>query len=103
MNQINELSVSDKKVTLLEDGKKVRYAASDIQKIEFTDLKNKERVFVHAFDYQKFLIEQLYDGKIKWYRSYRANSYDGSVQSADILFKNGIRQVLSLLVNNRKN
>lgn len=99
---INELSVTDKKIVLLENGEKIKYSASTIQKLEFTDLKNKNRVFVHAPDFQDTLVEMLHDGKIKWYRSYFANGYDGSVQRSDFLSKNDTVQKLGLFVNNRK-
>jgi len=99
---VNILSIVEKKVVLLENGKKIKYPASEIKKIEFTDLKNKSRIFVHIPDYQKTLVEQLYDGKISWYRGYYTHGFDGSVQQSDILYKNDIKQVLSIFVNNRK-
>lgn len=99
---INELSISGKKITVLENGKKIKYEASNIERIEFTDLKNINRTFVHTSGFEKTLIEKLYDGKIKWYRSFYANGYDHSKKIADILVKNDTKEVLSILSNNKK-
>jgi uncharacterized membrane protein len=44
-NQIDEITLADKTIKILEDGKKIKYLASEIKKIEFTDLKNKPRIF----------------------------------------------------------
>ncbi|MCY0977093.1 hypothetical protein PGH12_08035 [Chryseobacterium wangxinyae] len=99
---INELSVTDKYVVVFQNGEKIKYLSSAIQRLEFTDLKNRNRTFVHAPDFQDVLVELLHDGKIKWYRSYFANGYDGSVQLSDFLVKNGTIQKLGLFVNNRK-
>lgn len=103
-NQIDEITLADKTIKILEDGKKVKYPASEIKKIEFTDLKNKPRIFVYfPAESSKTLIEELYNGnKIKWFRSYQRHGYDGSTLSTDILYKGNIRQVLNILTNNRK-
>lgn len=99
---IDETTISDKKVSILENGKKIKYHSSEIQSIEFIDLKNKRRFFVHVDDYRETLMEQVYDGKIKWYRNYYRNGFDGSKQKADVLYKDNNRLVLSILQNNRK-
>ncbi|WP_374465663.1 hypothetical protein [Chryseobacterium sp.] len=82
----------------------VKYPAPEIQKIEFTDLKNKPRTFIYfPSESTKTLVELVYDGKkIKWVKAYRRHGYDGSTLVSDVLFKGDIRQPLSILVNNRK-
>lgn len=103
-DQIDEITLSDKKVKILEDGKMVKYPAPEIQKIEFTDLKNKPRTFIYfPSESTKTLVELVYDGKkIKWVKAYRRHGYDGSTLVSDVLFKGDIRQPLNILVNNRK-
>ncbi|ASE62409.1 hypothetical protein H3Z85_02640 [Chryseobacterium indologenes] len=101
---IDEIAVADRKIKILENGKTIKYPASEIQKIEFTDLKNKPRTFIYfPAESSKTLVELLYDGqKIKWVRAYRRHGYDGSTLTSDVLFKGDIRQPLNLFVNNRK-
>ncbi|MGU3376359.1 hypothetical protein [Chryseobacterium sp. M5A1_1a] len=103
-NQIDEITLADKNIKILENGKKIKYPSSEIKKIEFTDLKNKPRVFVYfPKESSKTLVEELYNGdKIKWFRSYHRHGYDGSTLSTDVLYKGDVRQVLSILTNNRK-
>ncbi|MGX5683832.1 hypothetical protein ACWKWW_04660 [Chryseobacterium cucumeris] len=103
-NQIDEITISDRKVKILEDGKVIKYQPSEIQKIEFTDLKGKPRIFIYfPLESTKTLVELVYDGKkIKWVKAYTRHGYDGSTLVSDVLFKGDIRQPLSILVNNRK-
>jgi hypothetical protein len=103
-DQIDEITLSDNNIKILENEKAVKYPASEIQKIEFTDLKNKPRTFIYfPAESTKTLVELIYDGKkIKWIKAYRRHGYDGSTLVSDVLFKGDIRQPLSILVNNRK-
>jgi len=103
-NQIDEITLADKNIKILEDGKKIKYSAAEIKKIEFTDLKNKPRVFVYfPAESSKTLVEELYNGnKIKWFRSYHRHGFDGSTLVTDVLYKGNVRQAMSILINNRK-
>lgn len=103
-NQIDEITLADKNIKILENGKKIKYSASEIKKIEFTDLKSKPRVFIYfPLESSKTLVELFYDGqKIKWLKAYRRHGYDGSTLTLDILYKGEVRQPMSLFVNNRK-
>ncbi|MEJ5050119.1 hypothetical protein WH221_09770 [Chryseobacterium culicis] len=103
-NQIDEITISDRKVKILENGQAIKYQPSEIQKIEFVDLKGKPRVFIYfPLESTKTLVELVYDGrKIKWLKAYRRHGYDGSTLTSDVLYKGDIRQPLSLFVNNRK-
>jgi hypothetical protein len=103
-NQIDEITLADKNIIILENGKKNKHLASEVKKIEFTDLKNKPRTFVYfPAESSKTLIEELYNGnKIKWFRIYQRHGYDRSTINTDVLYKGDTRQVLSIFTNNRK-
>lgn len=103
-NQIDEITISDRKIKILENGQIIKYPASEIQKIEFTDLKNKPRIFIYfPSESTKTLVELVYDGKkIKWLKAYRRHGYDGSTLTSDVLYKGAVRQPMSILINNRK-
>lgn len=101
---IDESSIAYGKIGILDtiNNKVNRISTDNIQKIEFTDLKNKYRIFIRMPEY-KNLVEQIYLGKIKWVRFYYPHGYDRSTQQADHLYKVGSKMVgLSLFVNNRK-
>ena len=102
-NLIDEQSLIGKKIiTGDEDIKDVKYLSSDIQKIEFTDLKGQPRIFINDPKYNG-KVEILYDGKIKWYRTFYRNGYDHSTQLVDSFQKEGQKRVtLNIFKNNKK-
>ncbi len=56
-------------------GKKMRISPINIRRLRFTDLQNKERIFYN--DGTKTLNELMYQGKIRWYRTFSTSTYDG--------------------------
>ncbi len=77
---LNELSVNKRIIVVDTFNKRGIIKATDIKKMTFTDFKQKERTFIGVFwgSYDNTLKELLYDGKIKWYKEYNRNNYDGS-------------------------
>lgn len=102
--QIDEITLADKNIRILQNGKKIKYPASEIKRIDFTDLKNKPRVFIYfPLESTKSLVELVYDGKkVKWIRAYHRHGFDGSTLRSDVLYKGDLRQPMNLFVNNRK-
>lgn len=101
---IDESSVAFKNVLIMDQNNEfVKVPSSTIQKIEFTDLKNKKRVFVSHLEY-KYLVEMIFDGKkIMWIRDYDIHGYDGSTQQTDFFHKGNMKRIaLGIFTNNRK-
>lgn len=104
-NLLNELSVNQRIVVIDSLNKKRIIKAIDIKKMSFVDFKQKERTFIGVFwgKYDKTLKELLYDGKIKWYREYNSNAYDGSIMTTDIMLDEKNEIVRIGLLNSKKN
>lgn len=95
---INELSFN-KKILVVENDTKTKYEAKEIKQLKFTDYKYKERIFVLKGEE---LVEQLYDGRIKWYRYYYSNS-SGNVSSGDYMTNEANEGIgVSYLFNTKK-
>ena len=104
-NSIYETSITQKNIILINDNdKKEKIQSAEVKKIEFKDLKGKQRIFQRPTDKFIFLCELIYDGKIlKWYKSYSENNFDHSDIVSDILINDKeIYQVFNILTNNKK-
>ncbi len=98
---IDEASITGKKIAVIDNDKVTKLLASDIESIEFTDLKNNQRTFKRLPDY-KTLVEILYNGKILWYRVYYTNMYDGSTQQSDFMKKGNDKEIALGMFSNRR-
>ncbi|MBK7959717.1 MAG: hypothetical protein IPK03_17535 [Bacteroidetes bacterium] len=56
-------------------GKKMKISTNYIKRLRITDLQNNERIFYN--DGTKTLNELMYQGKIRWYRTFSTSTYDG--------------------------
>lgn len=82
LDKINELSIN-KVIRATVDGSRVKLYAEDIQQMRFVDFKSNERIFIEK---DGWLQEQKFYGKkIKWFRDYRRNSYDGFIIMYDLI------------------
>ncbi|TXF74933.1 hypothetical protein [Chryseobacterium sp.] len=73
-----------------------------VKEMRIKDYKGDTRIFVNRGPKSVSLQELFYDGKIKWFREYYKNSYDGSVQTTDH-FVNGSQEINIGLLNSTKN
>lgn len=96
------MSIAGNKITIeASDGKKDKILSTEIQKLDFTDLKGRERHFAKMPDY-KNLVEIKYDGKAKWYKLYDKNAYDRSTTVQDYIYVGSKGYFFSILKNNQK-
>lgn len=96
---INELYVTEK-VTTFENGVKKVYIPAEIEILTFTDPKGRKRTFLN--NGAQDLIERLYNGKIKWFRTfYQGASY--GVQSTDLMVNEANETIQTGMFKNLKN
>ncbi len=55
----------------------------DIKEMSFVDYEGKQRIYQSGRD-QNELVEVMHNGKIKWTREYRRNSYDGAIMFYEV-------------------
>ncbi len=74
-----------------------------LKEMTVKDYKGNERRFVNRGPEFQSLQELFYDGKIKWFREYYSNAYDGSVQTTDYFKNENGEEVQVGLFNSMKN
>lgn len=96
---LSEVSLNTK-VTAIEGDNKIKYNAEDIQSLRIIDFYFRDRLFVSQ---HKQLEELMFDGKIKWYRSYYKGVKDDVIRSHDYLFHQEMKILANLgMLNNRR-
>lgn len=103
-DNLYELSVNEKIVIIDSLKKKHTIYATEIKKMIFVDFMQRKRVFVGIFwdKYDRTLKELLHDGKIKWYRAYYPNLYDGSIKHLEIMINENNEKVTIDVLNSKR-
>lgn len=81
LDNISALSIN-RVVRTIVNRSIVKLKAEDIRQMSFTDLKGNKRLFVQK---NEVLQELMFNGKIKWFRNYGRNSYDGTTIINDLM------------------
>lgn len=81
LDNISALSIN-RVVRTIVNRSIVKLRAEDIRQMSFTDLKGNKRLFVQK---NEVLQELMFNGKIKWFRNYGRNNYDGTTIINDLM------------------
>ncbi|MDY3363127.1 hypothetical protein JSO61_000045 [Riemerella anatipestifer] len=101
---LNETSINKFFPIYDNTGKKEYISFNLIKEMTINDYKGNQRKFVNRGAGYKSLHEVFYDGrKIKWFREYYNNAYDGSVQVIDHIINEKNEEVHVGLLNSMKN
>ncbi|MFP8893182.1 MULTISPECIES: hypothetical protein [Chryseobacterium] len=100
---LNETSINKFLQIYDKTGKKEYIYFQLLKEITIKDYNGNERRFVNRGSEYKSLQENFYDGKIKWFREYYNNAYDGSVQIKDHFINEKNQEVNVGTFNSMKN
>lgn len=100
LDNISELSIN-RVVRTIVNRSIVKLKAENIKQMSFTDLKGNKRLFVQK---NEALQELKFNGKIKWFRDYRRNAYDGTTAIFDLMINEfgEIIEIGTLTMSRRK-
>ena len=73
-------------------GKKRKIKSKEITELKFIDFKNKTRKFVKIKEFKHHLVEEVYIGKIKWYKHYSYDLYNQTENVYEEIFDENNKQ-----------